>query len=98
MLQILSLYKMAKIKHWKKRKFEEGWNPPLQPEWKNVKTGEMVHLYFMPKNFFFSKKHPVGKYSTFVYSKDRYERLILKPDFTTKKNALKQAIKYMLEN
>jgi hypothetical protein len=83
---------------WKKRPFEEGWHPPLQPEWRNVKTGEILNLYFSPKEFFWSKKHPVGKYSAFVYPKDRHTRLILKPDLTTKKVALKNAIKYMVKH
>lgn len=88
---------MPQIKHWKKRKFEAGWNPPLQPQWKNVKTGEQVHLFFSPKEVFFSKKHPVGIYDVFIYNKEKTER---KAPFSrgTKKQALKNAVKYMMEN
>jgi len=81
-------------KDWVKRKFQPGWNPPLQPEWNNKYTGERIMLNFEPENFFWSIKHPVGKYEVFIYNKQRTTRKIpVGP--TTKSEALKFAKEYM---
>jgi len=65
-----------------------------EPFWTNIKTGKALAIFFMPKELFYSMKHPVGKYDVFIYNKARTTRQIPFKN-GTKTAALKFAKQYM---